>query len=106
MICEQVDVADGIFTRARGLLGRKSLAPGTGITLRPGWSIHTWFMRFPIDVVFIDEELTVTRIAAELGAFRLASSKGAREVVELAAGECAARGLSVGDRVNWAATPD
>ena len=59
-------------------------------------------MQFPIDVVFLDQELVVLRIDAELRSFRTASCRGAREVVELAAGECARRGLAVGDRVAWA----
>ncbi len=86
----------------RGLLGRGSLPPGEGITLRPAWSIHTGFMRFPIDVVFLDLDLVVLRIDAELRPFHTASCRGAREVVELSAGECARRGLGVGDRVAWA----
>jgi uncharacterized membrane protein (UPF0127 family)/CheY-like chemotaxis protein len=86
----------------RGLLGRGSLPPGEGITLRPAWSIHTAFMRFPIDVVFLDHDLVVLRIDAAVRPFRTASQRGAREVVELAAGECAKRGLTVGDRVAWA----
>ena len=101
VICEQVQVADGMLSRARGLLGRRSLPPGTGIVLRPGWSIHTAFMRFPIDVVFLGEDQVVRRIDPALGAFRMASSKGSREVVELAAGECARQALAVGERVTW-----
>jgi uncharacterized membrane protein (UPF0127 family)/CheY-like chemotaxis protein len=102
IVCEHVEVADRTFRRVRGLLGRKNLARGSGITLRPAWSIHTAFMRFPIDVVFLDQELVVLRIDPSLRAFRTASCRGAREVVELAAGECAQRGLAVGDRVAWA----
>ena len=101
VLCERVDVADTILPRARGLLGRDQLARGTGMTFRPGWSIHTAFMRFAIDVVFLDAELVVQRIASELRPFRTASFKGAREVVELAAGECERRGLQVGDRISW-----
>ena len=102
IVCEQVEVADRTFRRVRGLLGRRSLPRGSGITLRPAWSIHTAFMRFPIDVVFLDQELVVLRIDSELRPFHTASCRGAREVVELAAGECAQRGLAVGDRVAWA----
>ena len=102
IVCERVVVADKTFRRMRGLLGRGSLPPGEGITLRPAWSIHTGFMRFPIDVVFVDQDLVVVRIDADLRPFRTASCRGAREVVELSAGECARRGLTVGDRVAWA----
>src|SRR5882724_2407333 len=91
-----------MLTRLKGLLGRRSLAAGEGIVIRPGFSIHTAFMRFAIDAVFLDTDLVVLRIAPTMRAFRAASCRGAREVVELAAGECAHRGLAVGDRVAWA----
>src|SRR3954447_8459268 len=102
IICEKVQVADTILRRMRGLLGRSSLEPGDGLLLRPAWSIHTSFMRFPIDVVFVDHDLIVIRIAPSLRPFKTASCRGAREVVELAAGECERRGLEVGDRIAWA----
>src|SRR5689334_12378598 len=102
IICETVQVADTILRRMRGLLGRSSLPPGEGLLLRPAWSIHTSFMRFPIDVVFVDHDLIVIRIAPSLRPFKTASCRGAREVVELAAGECERRGLEVGDRIAWA----
>ena len=72
------------------------------MVLRPAWNVHTAFMRFPIDVVFLDADQVVVRIAAELPSWRTVSCRGAREVVELAAGECARRGLEAGDRVAWA----
>lgn len=106
IICESVEVADTAGRRLKGLLGRSSLNPGAGIVLRPGFSIHTAFMRFPIDVVFLDHDLVVLRIAPTLRPFRTASCRGAREVVELAAGECARRGLAVGDSVAWASYAD
>jgi CheY-like chemotaxis protein len=59
-------------------------------------------MRFPIDVVFLDADQVVIRIEASLAPWRTVSCRGAREVVELAAGECARRGLETGDRVAWA----
>lgn len=102
IVSESVRVADTIGRRMRGLLGRKSLPPGEGILLRPAWSIHTAFMRFPIDVVFIDPEQVVIRIEPSMRPFKTASCRGAREIVELTAGECERRGLEVGDRVAWA----
>jgi uncharacterized protein len=86
----------------RGLLGRDRLEPGEGLLLRPASSIHTFFMRFPIDVVFLSDELEVVGIAAELRPWRTACRRGARAVLELSAGECARRGLSVGDRIRFA----
>ncbi len=106
IICETVEVADTAPRRLKGLLGRRSLDAGSGIVIRPGFSIHTAFMRFSIDVVFLDADLVVLRVEDTMRPFRTASCRGAREVVELAAGECARRGLAVGDRVAWASYAD
>jgi uncharacterized protein len=102
IVCERVVVADRAHRRMRGLLGRKYLRQGEGMVLRPGWSIHTAFMRFPIDAVFLDADQVVIRIEHEVGPWRTVSCRGAREVVEMAAGESHRRGLEVGDRVAWA----
>lgn len=72
------------------------------MVLRPAFAIHTHFMHFPIDVVFLDSDQVVIAIERSLRPWRTASCRGAREVVELAAGECDRRGLEVGDRVAWA----
>ena len=103
VVAETVTVADSTMRRLRGLLGKGDLPSGQGILLRPAWSIHTAFMRFPIDVVFLDADQVVVKIVPSLPPFKTASCRGAREVVELRAGECESRGLSLGDRVAWAA---
>jgi uncharacterized membrane protein (UPF0127 family) len=102
IVCERVAVADRAHRRMRGLMGRRRLDPGQGMVLRPAFAIHTHFMRFPIDVVFLDSDQVVIAIEKQLRPWRTASCRGAREVVELAAGECERRGLEVGDRVAWA----
>ena len=103
VVADSVTVADSAFRRLRGLLGRRDLPSGHGVLLRPAWSIHTAFMRFPIDVVFLDADQVVIKIVPSLASFKTASARGAREVVELRAGECDRRGLALGDRVAWAA---
>ena len=103
VVAESVIVADSTMRRLRGLLGKGDLPSGQGILLRPAWSIHTAFMRFPIDVVFLDADQVVVKIVPRLAPFKTASCRGAREVIELRAGECDRRGLSLGDRVAWAA---
>ncbi|MGH3132186.1 MAG: DUF192 domain-containing protein [Gaiellaceae bacterium] len=102
IVCERCVVADRAHRRMRGLLGRRRLNPGQGMVLRPAFAIHTHFMRFPIDAVFLDSDQVVIAIEHSLRPWRTASCRGAREVVELAAGECERRGLEVGDRVAWA----
>ena len=59
VVCERCTIADTPVSRLRGLLGRDELAAGEGLLLRPESSIHTWFMRFPIDVLFLEADLTV-----------------------------------------------
>jgi uncharacterized protein len=102
IVCERCVVADRAHRRMRGLMGRSRLSSGQGMVLRPAFAIHTHFMRFPIDVVFLDSDQVVIAIEKSLRPWRTASCRGAREVVELAAGECDRRGLEVGDRVAWA----
>jgi uncharacterized membrane protein (UPF0127 family) len=104
-LCGNCVLADTFMRRARGLLGRSKLEPGDGIVLRPEWSVHTFFMRFAIDVVFVDADQVVVKISSRLKPWRTAICKGAHEVIELAAGECERLGLRVGDRLAWAARP-
>jgi uncharacterized protein len=103
VVCERCLVADTAFRRLRGLLGRRELSPGDGIVLRPGWSIHTAFLLFPIDVAFVDADQVVVKVVENLKPFRASVCRGARDVVELAAGEAERRGLKPGDRLAWAA---
>jgi uncharacterized membrane protein (UPF0127 family) len=102
VVCPRCRIAKDPWTRMRGLLGRRQLDDGEGILLRPASSVHTWFMLFPIDVVFLDRELAVLRVVPRLGPWRAVWRRGAVSVLELAAGECTARGVGVGDRLDWA----
>jgi uncharacterized protein len=83
----------------RGLLGRRSLRTDEGLLLQPTSSIHTAFMRFPIDAVFLDGNLRVVKLVEGLRPWRAASARHARATLELAAGEAAARGIQIGDRL-------
>ena len=56
VVCERCLVADSPWSRMRGLLGRRGLESGEGLLLRPTGSVHTFFMRFPIDAVFLSRE--------------------------------------------------
>jgi hypothetical protein len=99
VVCERCEVADRPLSRLRGLLGRRELAPGDGMLLRPSGSIHTCFMRFTIDAVFLDAELRVLRVRSDLRPWRAAGACGAHAVLELAAGEAERRGVSPGERL-------
>lgn len=96
-VCERCIVADRAPARMRGLLGRTDLPAGEGVLLRPASSIHTHFMRFAIDAVFLDRDLRVVEIREALPPWRMARKRGAKAVLELRAGEARRRGIAVGD---------
>jgi uncharacterized protein len=99
IVCDRCVVADNPLRRLRGLLGRRSLPAGEGLLLRPTPAVHTSFMRFPIDLVFLDEELVVVDVVDALQPWRAAGRRGARAVLEISAGERVRRGVSPGDRL-------
>lgn len=99
VVCERAVIADRPLGRLKGLLGRASLGRDEGLLLRPAPSIHTAFMRFRIDALFLDRDLEVIGIVEALRPWRIAGRRDARAVLELAAGEAARRGISVGDRL-------
>ena len=99
MLCERCTIADRPLSRLRGLLGRSELPAGEGLLLRPSPSIHTWFMRFPIDVLFLDRDLRVLAVRPEVRPWRMAWQQGARAVLELAAGEALSRDIRPGDQL-------
>jgi uncharacterized membrane protein (UPF0127 family) len=96
IVCERCTLARSPFARMRGLLGRSGLASGEGLLLRPAGSVHTFFMRFPIDAVFLDREQRVVRVASDVRPWRAAAAARARAVLELAAGEAARVGIRPG----------
>jgi uncharacterized membrane protein (UPF0127 family) len=96
VVCERCTVARSPLTRMRGLLGRRGLAQGEGLLLQPAGSVHTLFMRFPIDVVFLDADSRVMRVAPGTKPWRTAATRKARAVLELAAGEAMRVGIEPG----------
>jgi uncharacterized membrane protein (UPF0127 family) len=97
IVCDRCLLATTPYARSKGLLGRSSLEPGEGMLFRPAGSIHMFFMRFPLDVVFCDRDLVVLDVVRDLRPWRMASRKGARVVIELAVG--AAENLHAGDQL-------
>jgi len=96
VVCERCTVADRPLARMRGLLGKARLEPDEGILIRPCGSIHTFFMRFPIDVVFCDRDLRVLAVAPAVPPWRVRLQRRSKVAVELAAGEAARRGVEPG----------
>jgi uncharacterized membrane protein (UPF0127 family) len=92
-------IAERYVERLVGLLGRRSLPPGEGMLIRPASSVHTFFMRFPIDVVFLDRRGVVVGVRRSVPPWRAAFARRARSVLELPAGESAGAGIEVGDEL-------
>src|SRR5437867_4212702 len=86
VIAEAAWLADKPWNRMLGLLGRSGLASGRAIVLRPGPSIHTLFMRFALDIVFVDQQGVVLKVVRQLKPFQFAAAPGARDAIEMTAG--------------------
>ena len=97
-LASAVEIAGTSESRRRGLLGRDSLDPSRALVIAPCSSIHTFFMRFDIDVVFIDRGGRVLKIVRDLPAWRIASSLRAYAVIEMAGGALQPD-VAVGDRL-------
>lgn len=95
----QLETAFDSKSRNRGLLGRTSLEPGHALVLAPCNSVHTFFMKFTIDVVFVARDGTVRRITPGLRPWRVALSPRSFAVIETAAGVIGASGTRPGDRL-------
>jgi uncharacterized protein len=100
VVCERCALAVHPYARMKGLLGRDALEPAHGILLRPAGSIHMFFMRFAIDAIFCDRDLVVIDVVRGLAPWKTAARKGARQVIEVAAG--AAADVHPGDRLTLA----
>ncbi|HET9093527.1 MAG TPA: DUF192 domain-containing protein [Solirubrobacteraceae bacterium] len=99
VVCARVEVADTAWKRLRGLLGRDSLPPAHGMLFRGESSIHSAFMRFRFDAVFMDRDLRVVGLAEDIPPWRARAARGARNILELAAGEISRTGLAIGDQL-------
>ena len=71
VLAEDVIVADTPYKRIHGLLGKKEFKKGEALILKPCNSIHTFFMQFPIDVLFVDKNNRAIKAISGLGPFRL-----------------------------------
>ena len=98
-LATDVELAMTRADRRRALLGRDHLEPSRALVLAPCFAIHTAFMRFPIDVVFVDRDGCTVRVVRELPPWRIAVAPGAASVVELAAGGLNGHDIRPGDQI-------
>ena len=97
LVCERCEIPESSFGRARGLLGRSGLEPGGGMLIDRAGSVHMFFMRFPIDVVFLARDRTVVGVKHRLAPWRVAGARRAVASLELPAGRAAELGIEKGD---------
>ncbi len=99
----RLQIAENLFARMKGLLGRSALAKGEGLLIRPCNGIHTFGMKFPIDAVFLDGNNIVIAIRKDLVSNRLTSIyPKAASVLELPAGTVDATDTRIGDEIRVA----
>jgi uncharacterized membrane protein (UPF0127 family) len=98
---DDIAVADNTYSRVVGLLGKRSLARGSGLLIAPSQGVHTFGMMFSIDVVFLDANSRVLSVRSELKPFRLSKVIWkARSVLELPAGAVRASRTGIGDELH------
>jgi uncharacterized protein len=100
VIVAAVEAATSFGRRLFGLIGRRPIGPHRALYLAPCRAVHTWFMRFPLDLVFLDQDLRVARIVRDVRPWRVVpGGRAARSVVELQSGWLPAKALKPGDAV-------
>jgi uncharacterized membrane protein (UPF0127 family) len=98
-IAESIEGAFDSATRRRGLLGRDGLPEGAALVIAPSSTVHTFFMRFAIDLVFARRDGRVVKVRPRVGPWRISGARGAFAVIELPAGAAARAEVRVGDRL-------
>lgn len=99
VVCERGVLAVTAWTRSKGLLGRSGLDPDEGLWIQPTGSIHMWFMRFAIDVVYADKEGRVLKLVRGVRPWRMSACRGAKVALELPVGAIDRAGVEVGDHL-------
>ncbi len=101
-LARHTDVADSFWSRGRGLIGRRRLPEDHGLVIRPCNAIHTYFLSFPIDVLYLGRQSRVLRILPSLQPWRIGPIvwRG-KAVVELPAGTAAQTGTMIGDIIAY-----
>jgi uncharacterized protein len=104
VLATQLELAGTGESRRKGLLGRESLLPGEGLWIAPCESVHTFFMRFAIDLVYLDRKHRVKKVRDGVGPWRLSACFSAHSVLELPAGTIRSSRTECGDTVEITAT--
>lgn len=101
VLSDRCRFANSVFKRMIGLLNRKALASGEGLLIDRCYGIHTFGMRFPLDVLFLDKDLRVMRAVAALPPFRTCIVRKAVYVLELPVGAIQRAHTEAGDQIQF-----
>jgi uncharacterized membrane protein (UPF0127 family) len=101
VLASSMEVADTAAKRNRGLLGRESLSPGEGLWILPCESVHTFWMRFSIDLVYLDGKTCIRKLVSEVRPWRLSGCFWARSVLELPSGTIRETQTQLGDTLEF-----
>ena len=96
-----LEVADSGPKRNKGLLGRKALATGGGLWITPCESVHTFFMQFPIDLVYLDRKNRVRKVCNSVPAWRISVCLSAHSILELPSGTIRNTMTQAGDTLEF-----
>jgi uncharacterized membrane protein (UPF0127 family) len=99
VLAQAADMADTSEKRRTGLLKHERLNPGEGLWIVPCESVHTFFMKFPIDLVYLDKKRKVKKVRHAVPAWRLSACLTANSILELPAGTAEQTGTKVGDQL-------
>lgn len=97
-----LEQAGNAAKRSKGLLGRKGLPPGGGLWIVPCESVHTFWMQFPIDLVYIDRKLRIKKLRSNVQPWRLSACLSAHSILELPSGTIQSTLTQVGDTLEFA----
>ena len=100
VLADAAEIADSSAKRRTGLLKHERLAPGEGLWIVPCESVHTFFMKFPIDLVYLDKQRKILKVRSAVPPWRLSLCLSAHSVLELPAGRAAETGTAVGDELS------
>jgi uncharacterized membrane protein (UPF0127 family) len=101
-LMQQGKVANTVWSRFVGLMGKKSLAPAEGLVIIPNNSVHMFFMRFPLDIIFVDKAHQIVHISHNLKPWRISKIVGkAHYVIELPAYTARQTATEIGDLIEW-----
>jgi uncharacterized membrane protein (UPF0127 family) len=106
ILATRLEVADNGRSRNKGLLGRTGLADGEGLWIVPCESVHTFFMQFAIDLVYLDRNHRIKKTRSAVPAWRLSACLSAHSILELPAGTIRATQSEPGDTLDFAPAPE